>query len=423
MSGREIQRAKVLASVVEGQLPLHDAATAMGVSLRHARRLKAVFRRDGPAGLAHGNRGRPACNRMSEILQERIEKLSREQYAGFNDVHFTEMLAEREGIVVSRDVVRRIRRAAGIAPKQRRRPRKCFGRRERKALPGEMMLWDGSPHRWFSQDRPPCCLMAAMDDAKGQALALRFEQAETSLGYLRLLDRVARRHGIPASVYQDGHSALFRNDDHWTLEEQMRGEQDPTQVGMALRDLGIQPIRALSPQAKGRVERLFRTLQDRLVAEMSLDGIDSIERANPWLEEVFLPRFNARFAVPAAGKGSLFRKTGRIDLNACLAFRYIATVGNDHAVRLGGLVLDIPPGPAKRSYAKAKVDIRQLLDGSWRIAHKGRVIATLPPTDIHEPLRARKRNRTKGTRNWTWVYCASAPPQQAQGSHNGEHFP
>jgi len=413
MSQQELQRVKVLSQVVGCHLSLFEAAVLMGVSYRHAKRLKSVFAREGPKGLVHGNRGRHPPNWLGDQLRREVERLSKKKYRKHNDTHFTESLAEREGIFLSRDAVRRIRRDAGIPPKRKRRSKKHFKCRPRMELPGAMMLWDGSPHRWFGPDKPPCCLMAGVDDATSELLWGRFEQSETSLGYLRLLSGVVRRHGIPACVYQDGHSALFRNDEHWTLEEQIRGEQDPTQVGMVLRDLGIQAIRARSPQAKGRVERLFGTLQDRMIAEMSLDGIDTIEKANRWLEEVFIARYNKRFAVKPAKKGTLFRKPGRLDLDATLSFRYRATVANDNVVRLGGMLIDVPPGPGGRGYGKAKVDVRQLLDGTWRVYYQGKVIATYEATELKSPLRSHSKRKVKGSENWTWVYMESAPGDRA----------
>jgi len=139
-----------------------------------------------------------------------------------------------------------------------------------------MMQWDGSPHYWFGPDNPPRCLMAAVDDAASSILALLFVPVESSLAYLRLLDMVLRRHGVPLSVYQDRHRALVRADDYWSIEEQLLGRQYPTHGGRVLQELDIQPICALSPQAKGRIERLFGVLQDRLVAEMALHGITTI---------------------------------------------------------------------------------------------------------------------------------------------------
>ncbi len=183
---------------------------------------------------------------------------------------------------MSRETVRKLRRGCGIKPQRRRRPKKHHKRRPRKAQEGMMVLWDGPAHMWFGNDTAPCCLMAAVDDASSRLLGAFFIEYEGSFGYLKLLKEIVTRYGIPVSIYQDRHSALHRNDDNWTLEEQLAGEQEPTQVGCALKALAITPIFALSPQAKGRIERPFGVLQDRLIAEMQLLGIKEIQEANAW---------------------------------------------------------------------------------------------------------------------------------------------
>ncbi len=255
MSRKERQRLYLLNLVLDGRLSLVAAAEKMGLSYRQARRLKRRLVESGAQGLVHGSRGRHPPNRIDELTRAKIVSLGQEEYAQFNDCHFTEMLQEQEQIRVSRETVRQLLRAAGRGPKHKRKQRRHYRRRLRKEQAGLMMLWDGSPHHWFGDQAPPCCLMAAIDDATGELLAARFIEQECSLGYLWLLDRVVRRHGIPQSVYQDRHSALRRNDDYWSHEEQLRGKRDPTQVGAALEALGVAPIYALTPQAKGRVER------------------------------------------------------------------------------------------------------------------------------------------------------------------------
>jgi hypothetical protein len=226
------------------------------------------------------------------------------------------------------------------------------------------------------------------------------------------LKRMVKVYGIPVSIYQDRHGALRRNDDYWSLEEQLAGRQEPTQVGEALKALGIQPIFALSPEAKGRVERLFKTLQDRLVAELSLEQITSLDAANVFLQSTFIKKFNGRFAVTPKESEKAWRAVPpQFDLDRLISFHYHATVGNDNAVRLGGIIIDIPPGPKGRSYAKAKVEVRQLLNGSWRVYSQGALIAKHPPTSVKEPIRAHKnRGRTtrKGVSSYSWVYLASS---------------
>jgi hypothetical protein len=254
--------------------------------------------------------------------------------------------------------------------------------------------------------------MAAIDDATGKLLAARFFPFEGSEGYLWLLKEMVKQYGIPMIIYQDRHGALHRNDPHWSLEEQLAGRQEPTQVGLALEALGIEPISALSPQAKGRVEKLFATLQDRLGAELRLKGIVTMEEANRFLHSTFLKAFNRRFAVRPRESQKAWREVPKhLDLDRIISFRYTATVGNDNTVRLGGLILDIPPGPQRRSYAKVKVETRQLLNGSWRIYSQDQLIAKHPPTSLREPLRALPRNKhhVKGVKDDHWVYLASAP--------------
>jgi len=397
-----------------GKITLKEAGEKIGVCYRQAKRIRRVLREKGMKGLIHGNTGRPSHHRLSEVLRERVLQLSKELYPDFNDAHFTEKLREEEEIVLSREAVRGIRRKAGIGPKRRRRGKKHRKRRDRMAQEGWMVLWDGSPHLWFGERNPPCCLMAAMDDANGKLLAAQFFPFEGTAGYFWLLKEIFKHHGIPVSIYQDRHSTLHRNDDHWSLEEQLAGRQDPTQVGLALEALGIQPIFALSPQAKGRMERLFGVLQDRLTAELRLAGITTMPEANVFLKS-FIKRFNRRFSVNPRESQRAWREAPKeIDLDRIISFRYRTVVGNDNTIRLGGLIIDIPPGPHRRSYAKEKVEVRQLLNGSWRIYHQDQLIAKHPSTRLNEPVKALRRRKypVRGVKDYSWVYLASAQTTQ-----------
>lgn len=407
---KQISRYHILKMVQEKRMTLEEAAQTMGVSYRQAKRLKRDFEKEGIEGLVHGNVGKFPANKIEDGLKAKVLALSREKYSDFNDTHFTEMLKDEEGIELSRESVRSIRREAGIKAKHKRKPPKHFKRRDRKPNEGLMILWDGSPHRWFGKEIAACCLMAAIDDATSKVVGLFFCKAEGSWAYLELLSRVIDKHGIPLSTYQDRHSALKRNDSFWSIEEELAGRQDPTQVGAALEALGIEPIDALTPQAKGRVERLFKTLQDRLVAQLRLKGITDIESANKYLDEIFIEEFNNRFAVSAQNVQCAWRKLARSqDLAQILSLKYEVTVGNDNTIRYAGMIIDVPPGPKQRSYAGVRVQMCQMLDGSWRAYYKDAVIATAPATDTAEPIRA--RNRKKGVRaalESKWVYLASA---------------
>lgn len=400
---REMTRYEVLRRVLDGTLSLVDAAGYLKVSYRHAKRLRRKAQEEGLAGLAHGNRGRSPANRLSEEVRQQILGLSRDEFSLFNDTHFTEMLLAQD-VQVSRESVRRLRRGAGIGPKRKRRSRKHHKRRARKTHEGLMVLWDGSPHRWFGGQS--CCLMAAIDDAEGKVLAAFFLENECSWGYLELLRRIVEDYGIPASVYQDKHTALKRNDDFWSLEEELEGRQEPTQVGAALEALGIEAIFANSPQAKGRVEKLFETLQDRLVAHLAHEKITEMDAANAYLQQTFLPDFNERFSLKLAGGHRWRRLKPGADLERICSFRYTATVANDNCVRFCGEVFDIPPGPRGRSWSRCKVELRQLLDGSWRIYYQDSLIAEAPSTELREPFRAKRRRKdgAKATHACEWVY-------------------
>jgi transposase len=412
ISEQEIKRHRMLRMVLEGRISLSDAADTMGVSYRHAKRLKKQVREHGARGIVHGNAGRSPSNKIDEDLRARVLELSCEKYAGFNDRHFTEMLRETEGIVLGRETVRLLRRESGTPPKRKRRSCKHHSRRPRKSAEGLMVQWDGSPHRWFGPEHGPCCLMSAVDDATGKAVGLRFVEVESSHAYLLLLGDVIRRHGIPASIYHDKHSALKRSDDNWSLDEQLAGRQEPTQVGRVLEELGIESIAANSPQAKGRVEKHFETHQDRLVALLALHGITDITRANEYLENHYIDEYNRWFAVAAENAVSVWRKVRScVDIRKVLSLKYESTVANDNAIRLGGMVIDVPAGPGGRGYAGARVEVRQLLDGGWRVYYKDKMIAEAPATEVTEPIRTLNRRKgLKAASEARWVHMASAPP-------------
>jgi len=411
MSQRDRQRYHVLRMVNEGKLKLFLAAQSLGISYRQAKRMLGRYRLQGAQGIVHRSRGRPSHRRLDTRLVDRILKLSAGKYEDFNDSHFTQKLLEVEGIRVSREMVRQLRRAHGIKAKRHRRPRRHHKRRERRSNEGMMIQVDGSPHRWFGKDFPPCCLISAVDDATARWLVGFFIEFECSYGYFMMLDQLVTKYGIPASIYHDYHGSMVRNDSHWTIEEELAGEREPTQVGRALRTLGITSIPASSPQAKGRIERHFGVQQDRLVAELALRGIHTILKANAFLAGGYIEEYNRLFARQAQSPELFWRKPSRdLDLRRILSFHYQCVVGNDNAVRIGGHIIDIPPGKGNRGYAKAVVEVCQLLDGSWRVYHKDVMLATAPPTPIREPIRALCHDRpgVRARSKSRLIYMASA---------------
>lgn len=377
MRQRDLHRYHTLRLVLDRRLPAVQAAASLGLSERHVWWLLARLRSEGRRAVVHGNRGRPSGRRLAPALQQQILTLAQGRYAGLNTTHLTEKLQAEAGLSVSRATVHRLLRAAGVARPRRRRPPRHRARRPRKAQMGLLVLWDGSPHAWLEARGPTCSLVGALDDATGQLLpGAAFVPEEDTLSYLRLLKTVLATCGIPVALYMDRHGIFRRNDAAWTLEEELRGRQDPTQVGRALATLGIEGIYALSPQAKGRIERLWGTLQDRLVAELRLAGITTLAAANAFLPG-FTAQFNARFARPAAERTPAWRPVPRgLDLDRICSLYTEATVLNDNTVRTQGTVIQIPPGPRGRGYAKARVEVRQLLDGTWRVYSHDRLLAT-----------------------------------------------
>ena len=392
VSQRELHRVHVVQLTIEGRESVGRGAKLLGISARQMKRLRRKIRMGGVAGLVHGNRGKPAWNKTGLEKLHKVIELARGRYQGLNDTHFTEKLKEKEKIDLSRPTVRRVLRAAGVAAVRKRGVKRHYKRRERKAQEGALLLWDGSPHRWFGEKFGEWSLMAVIDDASGKLVCGVFALQEDAQSYLICLRQILLEKGIPLAIYMDRHGIFRRNDDHWTLEEQLAGKQTPTQVTQALLTLGIKPIFALSPQAKGRVERLFNTLQDRLVQEFRLARVSSPEQATLFVNGSFKTDFNARFAKPARESQAAWRPVPKgLDVERICSFRYEATVGNDNAVRLGGMILDIPPGPRRRGYAKARVELRQLLDGRWRVYYKNDLLVETIPPMVQVPLRTLRR--------------------------------
>jgi len=403
MSQRDLNRMHVIRLTLEGRQSVRRGAELLGLSARQVKRLRKKMREGGVKGILHGNRGRKPWNRTAPEAVKRVLQFLRGRYAGLNDTHVTEKLSEKEGLEVSRATVRRIRRQGGIAAARKRRAKRHYKRRERRAQQGELLLWDGSPHRWLGESGSMWTLVVAMDDATGALLQGVFSEHEDAQSYLTCLKQLLREQGIPLSIYMDRHGIFKRNDDHWSVEEELAGERIPTQVGLALKSLGVEPIFALSPQAKGRVERLFATLQDRLVSELRLAGIRTRDQATAFVNGPFKTDFNRRFAKPPEQTQSAWRKVPReLDVERICSFHYQATVGNDNAVRLAGMILDIPEGPNHKGYAKSRVEVRQLLDGRWRVYLKDELLLETAKPALNMPLRTVRRKHRQRLREVTF---------------------
>jgi len=396
LTHRAEQCLKVLHALDRRELLMAEAAELLGRSVRQVRRLRAALQTRGLAALVHGNHGRPPVNRIPNNIRARVVRLARKLYVGLNDHHFHELLVEREGLALSRPSIRRILRAAGLPSPRRRRAPRHRRRRQRMPQAGLLVQLDGSTHAWLDQRGPRLTLIAAIDDATGEVLAATFREEEDAHGYFQVLHTLAHTKGIPIAVYSDRHGIFHRSKTtRLTLEEQLVGEPASTQVARALAELAIQWIPAQSPQAKGRIERLFGTFQDRLRAELRLARVVDRAGANAFLHG-FLRRYNARFAQPPTHPTSAYRPwpTG-LDPHTIFCFKYRRTVRNDHTVPLGAEQIQLLPDPRQRGYANAVVEVHERLDGRIAVFYQGTRIPCrpLPPTPSTARVRARRNPR------------------------------
>jgi len=372
LSKQDEQRAMVLGQVSAGVLGMAEAAGLIGVGERQVRRLLAAFQREGPRGLVHGNRGRAPVHATPAAVRAQVIALASGKYEGVNHSHLAELLGEREGLEISRPTLRRILAEAGArSPRPQRRRSKHRSRRERYPQEGMLLQIDASHHHWFGTALPRVALLAVIDDATGKVPAALFQPTEDARGYMTLLRRVVIKTGVPGAIYSDRHSIFWPTNGE-SLQEQLAGRRSPTQFGRAMADLGIQLIAAHSPQAKGRIERLWGTLQDRLVSELRIAGATSIEQANAVLP-AFLARFNKRFAVAAETPGLAYRpRLTAAAADAVLCFKHERIVANDNVVRLDGMVFQILPGPNRLGYARATVTVRESLDARYSVYYGDR---------------------------------------------------
>jgi transposase len=358
------QRVIVIRRLLKGTVDVEEAALVLDLSARSVRRLRERFVEGGPDALRHGNTGRRPAHALDPALAARVVAFAQDGYAGLNDSHLRDLLEEREAIALSRPSVRRILRAAGIAsPRPRRAPR-FRSRRERRTAAGMLVQLDGSRHHWFGQAHPELTLLGAIDDATGDVVGACFREHEDAAGYLGLLRQMILGPGVPLAVYSDRHSIFWlRPKVGETLEDEEGRQRQPTQLGRAFAELRVEMIFASSPQAKGRIERLWGTLQDRLLAELRLERITTLAAANAFLPD-YLERHNRRFAIAPADPVPAWRALAAgtaVDEVCCL--KYTRHVAADNTLRHEGAIVQLPPR-IRGSYAHLRVEVRHHLDGS-----------------------------------------------------------
>jgi transposase len=386
----ELRRVHVIRNVLENKMRQVKAAEVLCLSTRQIRRIVERIKAEGERGIVHRSRGRPSNRKMPDQIQSKAIELYRSKYCDFGPTLATEKLFERDGIGISDETLRRwLLQSGDWKPVRKRKKHRRW--RERKPHLGEMVQMDGSHHAWFEQRAPECVLMSYIDDATGRAFG-RFYDYEGTLPAMDSFRQYARRYGLPMKIYFDKHST-YKSTAKASIEQQLSNQEPLSQFERALKELGVEFMHAHSPQAKGRIERLFRTFQDRLVKEMRLRGINSIEEGNQFLME-YLPRYNRRFSVPPKEKGNLHRPLPKgLDLNTILCIKTERALRNDFTVAHNTKLYQI-----EEAVQASKLMIQDRIDGSMVVLHQGRRLKYKPidqrPPKVELPKRSSLR-RTK----------------------------
>ena len=334
MSVQDSVRAGICERLLEGVLKEQEAARRLKLSVRQVRRLKRRVRDEGPSGVIHRSRGQPSRRCTPETVRNEVGRLYRETYAGWNMVHFSEYLASRHQIRLSAEALRQLLVNEESRPRHRRRSRHRQWR-ERRRREGELVQMDTSIHAWLGELGEAVVLISAVDDATSQILWAEFFEHNGVLENLAVVRDLVAKYGLPASLYTDHHTIFFLCEED-ALAAQERGEEGLTQFGRVMKRLGIEMIPAGSPQAKGRVERSYRTLQDRLLKELRLDGIRTRRAANRYLGSHFIPKYNRQFGVEPADPEAAWVDAGPIDEHDLFCLRDTRVVQNDATISVQG---------------------------------------------------------------------------------------
>lgn len=365
MSQKEVDRYTVIEQVIGKKLSQSQACTRLGISVRQVKRLCRQVRLSGTAGLISKRRGQPSNRRIPDAQRERFVSLVREHYADFGPELAREYLQRKHAFVYSTETLRSWMTQAGLWSPKTRKARRAHPPRQRRASRGELVQIDGSHHDWFEGRSPKCCLIAFIDDATGQVLGARFSPTETTQAYFDVLQHCVQTHGRPVALYSDRHSIFTKHDSE---------DPVPTQFERALLQLDIEPIQAHSPQAKGRVERLFQTLQDRMTRAMRVDRIDSLESANAWLG-AYLAQHNKDFGVVAREAQDAHRSFAGTaqELARICALHHQRQLSTQLSCQFEGSVVQLDPGQPNSPQGRCKVDLVQYANGCIEVLYHNQV--------------------------------------------------
>ncbi len=395
MSDKQQRRADILQRAISGEISREQACTLLCLKDRQLRRAIQKLRTAGLSSLVHGNSGRAPANKTSAAIREELAALAGPDgvYHDFNTCHLKELLAERNQIAIGRSTLDRLLYETGVRKRKRSRSRRVFGRRERMAKEGEMLLTDGSQHDWLEGRDPrfeQICLLGAIDDATGKIKHLRFWQTECQAAYITMAREVTVAFGIPASFYHDRHTILASPKEQ-TIDDELARLKPMSQFEEILKELGAESIKATTPQAKGRIERLWKTLQDRLIKEMRLEGIRTLEEANEFLPR-FIERYNGRFGVDARVDDPAWVPAPDLDLPYYFAARVERTVKDDHTISIDGKTLSITRRRGDLSLAGRKVRVHTTPEGqSFVYSSRRRLEYTKLDGPLSRPVTATKK--------------------------------
>jgi len=404
MSGKERDRLKVLHEVEGGQLTPRLAGQQLGISDRWVRELVARVRQEGDGGIVHRLRGRRSNRRLPDKVRARIVKLVQAKYGDFGPTLAAEYLAKDDGVRVSKETLRQLLIGAGLRRARRRRVEEVHAWRARRSCRGELVQWDTSVQDWLEGRGPRLYLVAMIDDATSRVYA-QFVAQDSTEANLRVLWGYLERWGRPLAVYTDK-SSLFTVNRPVIEAADEAVKEELTQIGRALRELGIEWIAAHSPQAKGRIERFFGTAQDRLVKGLRLAGADDLESAQTYLEEEYLPQWEQTFTVPAESSVDAHRPLrAEHDLAAILSHVEERCVAADYTIRYQGKVYQIARNEVRPGMRGGRVRVEQRLDGTlaWKFRQHRRSVAECPvrpPTPSPPPAPRVLKPRARREHNW-----------------------
>lgn len=394
LTSQDQERINWLNRLLTGEMTVEQVAQMTKKSVRQIYRWKARYRQEGVVAVIHGNRGRRSPHRISDERRAQICQLATGIYAGCNHHHLRDLLEEREGINISRASLRRILQGAGLIQVKPVKQPKHRLRRARYRQEGQLIQIDASPHAWLQERGPRLTLVGGIDDATGKVVGALFREHEDQQGYFLMLRHVLEQYGSPLAVYHDQHTMFpkARRDatqDH-SIAEQLQGKRQGTQLGRLFEQLHIVSIAARSPQAKGRIERLWGTFQDRLVSELRIAGASTMEQASAVLTD-YLPRFNARFAVPATQEETAWQDaSSRGPLDEIFSLHEQRTVNQDNTISYRNHRIQLVPTEHRRSWARTRVEVHEHFQGTIRVFFQGQPIPIRSaPADANQ-LRTQK---------------------------------